>query len=47
MLRKYDWLNNFVDEFKKQLTCNISGALEKGWVEWINNGFSMLLANGL
>jgi hypothetical protein len=36
MLRKYDWLSNFIDDFKKQLA--IYRALPKGsWAEQIDN----------
>ncbi len=42
MLRKYDWLSNFINDFKKQLA--IYWALpEGGWVEWVDNVFSMLV----
>jgi hypothetical protein len=40
MLRKYDWLSNFIDDFMKQLA--IYQALPKGgWVEWVDNVFPM------
>ncbi len=40
MLRKYDWLTNSINDFKKQLA--IYWALPKGgWAKWIDNVFSM------
>jgi hypothetical protein len=40
ILRKYDWLSNYIDDFKKQLA--IYRALPKGgWAEWVDNVFSM------
>ncbi len=37
---KYDWMSNFIDDFKKQLA--IYRALPKGgWVEQVDNVFSM------
>jgi hypothetical protein len=40
MSRKYDWLSNFIDDFKKQLV--IYRALpEGGWALWVDNVFSM------
>jgi hypothetical protein len=40
ILRKYDWLSNSIDNFKKQLAIYL--VLLKGiWVEWVDNVFSM------
>jgi hypothetical protein len=39
MLKKYDWLNNSID-FKKQLAI-YKALLKGGWVEWVDNIFSM------
>ncbi len=40
MLRKYDWLNISIDDFKKQLT--IYRAFPNGgWAKWVDNNFSM------
>jgi len=42
MLRKYDWLNNFIDDFKKQLA--IYWAIhEGGRAKWVDKVFSMLV----
>jgi hypothetical protein len=37
---KYDWLNNFINDFKKQLAI-YRAPLKGGWVEWVDNIFSM------
>jgi hypothetical protein len=40
MLRNYDWLSNFIDDFKKQLA--IYQALPEGsWAKWVDNIFSI------
>jgi hypothetical protein len=42
MLKKFDWLNNSITDFKKQLA--IYQALTKGgWAKWVENVFSMLV----
>ncbi len=41
-LRKYDWLSNSINDFKKQLVIYCA-LLEGGWGEWVDNVFSMLV----
>jgi hypothetical protein len=43
MLRKYGWLSNSIDNFKKQLAIYWA-FLEGGWAKWVDNVFSMLVS---
>jgi len=42
MLRKYDWLSNFINDFKKKLVIYWAFP-EGGWAKWVDNVFSMLV----